>query len=221
MRYGIMVAAAVLIAGCSTVKPEQSEQTAFKRENCIETRCVVTYHQAAPYWTEQHQRFCPQSQFMEAWGTEPEGTWCCTYENGQYSKSGLARPFMKSLPAGLMNAELAALLYTSFTLGSGFEPLSMTPGPVVGIEGRQYESFQLAARVDSPTITAYRNRVSGRIELVRLTDGKEIDWLAQSYNLRFHARLNRMIPRKIDIFDIRDGIPSKKLLIEFDYIDIQ
>jgi len=223
MRYDMVVAtAAMMMAGCATVNRQQSDETAVQRQDCIETRCVVTYHlNDSPYWTDQRQRFCPASVVMDAWGTEPEGTWRCTYNKGQFSSSGLNRTYMKSLPAGLMNAMLAELLYMSFTAGGGFEPAGLTPGESVGIEGRRYESFRLGRVGAGHTLTVYQNVATGRMELLRLTDGKDIDWLAQSYNLRFNARLNRMMPRKIDIFDMRQGIAAKKLLIEFDYIDVQ
>jgi len=37
------------------------------------------------------------------------------------------------------------------------------------------------------------------------------------YNWSFYGPKGMLIPRKIDIFDITDGISSKKMIIQVDY----
>jgi len=225
MRYGMItgVLIAVSLAGCGRSSERQgdvAEQTC--PEGVIKTHCVVSYQQGnTPYWTDQQQVFCPSSVLFKAWGTEPEGTWQCTLDQEQYTTSGLGGAYMKTLPAGLMNAALAELLYYSFTAGAGFEPSGMTPGEPVRIEGQRYEAFKIPETESGKTLTYYKNADTGQIELVQVSEVKGVIWLARSYNPRYNDRFKRMIPRKIDIFDTQQGISAKKLLIQFDYIDVQ
>jgi len=225
MRIGIIatVAAAVSLAGCGqSVQRPSDAATPSRPGDCIETRCVAAYQQEnAPYWTDQHQRFCPSSVLLEAWGTEPEGAYSVAFRNGQFSKTGLNGASMKALPAGLMNAALAELVYYSFTAGAGFEPTKMTAIDPARIEGQRYEAFELANAGADRTVTLYKNADTGLIELVQIAEAKGCRWMARSYNPRYQDRLQRMIPRKIDIFDIQQGLSAKKLLIQFDYIEVQ
>ena len=224
MRYGMLAATAwvaAVLAGCQMPAKRGTDDLEVLRKDCIETRCVVAYYTGTtPYWTESRQRFCPSSLLFEAWGAEPEGVYQAAYSRGQFSASGLDRPAIKALPAGLMNAPLAELTYYSFTAGAGFEPERMTAADTARIEGQRYEAFEVKGGAGR-TVTLYRNPDGGHYELVRVADGKGLDWLARSYNPRYSSRFNRAIPRKIDIFDIQQGIASKKLLIQFDYIDVQ
>jgi hypothetical protein len=221
MFTAVMIAS-ISLAGCGHTAEYGTDEIVVQRSGCIDTRCVAAYQQGkAPYWTVQQQHFCPQSVLFEAWGTEPEGAYRCTYTKGQFSAAGLDGAAMKSLPAGLMNAPLAELVYYSFTSGAGFEPAEMSVKESARIEGQQYEAFQISSGSAGRTIMLYKNAVSGNIELVRVADGEALDWMARSYNPRYHDRFKRMIPRRIDVFDIWQGIASKKLLIQFDYIDVQ
>ena len=225
MRYGLIagVLIAVSLAGCGRSGERQADATERTcPEGIIKTHCVVSYQQGnTPYWTDQQQVFCPSSVLFKAWGTEPEGTWQCTLDPEQYITSGLGGAYMKTLPAGLMNAVLAELLYYSFTAGAGFEPSGMTTGEPVRIEGQRYEVFQNQKTESGKTFTLYKNADTGQFELVKVSDAQGVSWMARSYNPRYNDRFKRMIPRKIDIFDIQQGISAKKLLIQFDYIDVQ
>lgn len=229
MRYTIIMAvlaAALGAAGCERAiqREDAVETVAVQLENCIETRCVVVYQRAddnTAYWTDQYQRFCPSFDLFEAWGTEPEKAYHGTFSMGQFTATGLDGAFMKSLPAGLMNATLAELVYYGFTAGAGFEPAAMTAEGPVRIEGQRYEAITVDKEGTKCKVTLYRNADTGVIELARVTAGGGVDWLARSYNRRYHDRFERMIPRGIDVFDIQQGIAAKKLLIQFDYIDVK
>lgn len=222
MRYGIAVTALIagVLAGCQ-MPAERGKDDVNVGEDCIETRCVTVYHRdAAPYWTTQNQRFCPSSASLEVWGTEPESAYRVVYTQGQFSKSGLDGAAMKTLPAEFFNAPLAELTYYSFTAGAGVEPAGMKAVEPTRIEGQRYEAFEITGGAGR-TVTLYKNAQSGRYERVRVADGKGLDWMAHSYNPRYHPRLVYMVPRKIDVFDVRQGIAAKKLLVEFDYIDVK
>jgi hypothetical protein len=222
-----MIAAAVMaaagLAGCGASAERGVEETTVRQEDCIETRCVAAYHKGGtPYWTDQRHRFCPSSVLFEAWGTEPEGAWRGSFNKGQFSKTGLDGAFEKSLPAGLMNAALAELVYYSFTAGAMFMPPGVTATESVPIEGQRYEAFQVGTSGGpGRTLTLYKNADTGLVELVRITGTKGVDWLARSYNPRYNDRFKRMIARKIDVFDVRQGISAKQLLVQFDYIDVK
>lgn len=224
MRVGMIAAvAAISLAGCGRSVERQPDAAALSvRGDCIETRSVVAYQQEnSPYWTDQQQRFCPSSVLLEAWGTEPEGAYNAAFNNGQFSKTGLEGAYMKALPAGLMNAALAELVYYSFTTGAGFEPAGLTAMAPARIEGQRYDVFQVAKPGAGRRVTLYKNADTGLFELVQLTEEKGCNWMARSYNPRYQDRLQKMVPRKIDIFDIQQGISAKKMLIQFDYIDVR
>lgn len=223
MRYGIVVTvAALLLAGCGALERPDANAEKPDCQHCIKTRSIVTYHENdSSYWTEQQQRFCPATVVFAASGSEPEGAWRGTLSEGRFATSGLDGSFMQSLPFGLMDAVLAEMLYYSFTAGANFEPEAVTPLEPASIEGRRYASFRVDRQDAGHTVTLYRDVATGRIELVRLAAGDGRIWQAQSYNLRYNPRFERMMPRKVDIFDIRRGIAAKKLLVEFDYIDVQ
>lgn len=222
MRYGMIAVTALIagvLAGCQ-MPAERGTDDVKVGKDCIETRCVAAYHRdEVPYWTDQRQRFCPSLGRLEVWGAEPEGAYHGAYTKGQFSSTGLGRAAMKALPAEFFNAPLAALLYYSFTAGAGFEPAGMGAIEPVRIEGQRYEAIEVKGAAGR-TVTVYKNTETGQFEWVRVADGKGLDWMARSYNPRFHPRLARMVPRKIDIFDVQQGIPAKKLMIEFDYIDV-
>lgn len=225
MRIG-MIAAAVMaagLAGCGPSAERSVEETTVRQDDCIETRCVAAYHKdGTPYWTDQRHRFCPSSALFEAWGAEPEGAWRGSFTNGHFSSAGLDGAFETSLPAGLMNAALSELVYYSFTAGAGFTPDAMTATESIPIEGQRYEAFQVGTSGGAGrTLTLYKNADTGLIELVRITEAKGVDWLARSYNPRYNDRFTRLIARKIDVFDVRQGISAKQLLIQFDYIDVK
>lgn len=217
------VVAVVGLAGCGHSMQQPSEAAAQPtRNDCIETRCVVAYQKDnSPYWTDQQQWFCPSSVVLDIQGTEPEGAYSAAFRRGKFSSTGIKGDYMKALPAGLMNAALAELLYYSFTAGAGFEPAAMTPIETTSIQGQRYEAFKLGNVGAGRTVTLYKNAATGLLELVQITEHNGPTWMARSYNPRYHDRLKRMIPRKIDIFDIQQGIASKKLLIQFDYIDVR
>ena len=222
MRYVmIAAAAAILMTGCGNAVRTDAESKKQDCESCIKTLSVVTYHlNDSTYWTEQHQRFCPAAVVFDAWGTEPEGSWHGTFDKSDFSAVGIKGAFMKSLPGGLMDAVLAELIYYSFTAGAGFKPTTRAPEPI-SLQGRRYESLQVDKINSRHAITLYRDLTTGRIDWVRITTAEQQEWMAQSYNFRYNARLDRMIPRKIDVFDVHRGIAAKKRLVEFDYIEVQ
>jgi len=222
MRYGIAVTALIagVLAGCQ-MPAERGTDDVNVGEDCIETRCVTAYHRdAAPYWTTQNQRFCPSSASLEVWGTEPESAYRVVYTKGQFSKSGLDGAAAKALPAEFFNAPLAELTYYSFTAGAGVQLAGMNAVEPAHIEGQRYEAFEVTGEAGH-TVTLYRNAETGLHEWARVADGKGLDWMAHSFNPRYHPRLARMVPRKIDVFDVRQGIAAKKLLVEFGYIDVK
>ena len=58
--------------------------------------------------------------------------------------------------------------------------------------------------------------------MVQLEDPQEgLVWLINNYNLRYSKELSERLPRMIDVFDIRNGVASKELMIRFDYKDIR
>ena len=91
----------------------------------------------------------------------------------------------------------------------------------VKIEGRWYTPLT-PEWPGEIKLTLLQSLDTKRIELVRLEDVQAgLTWLIRAYNIRYSKELSKRLPRMIDVYDIRNGVASKELMIRFDYKDIQ
>lgn len=215
-----------LIGGCqwpSGSQTPQNEMPAVKPE--ITGDCIVSYFQKdrAPYITQQQQLFNPSSGYLKIIATEPTGIYTFSLMQGQFAETKKPTPFLSALPASFMNESLATAVFYSFCAGAEqLDIAQWTTAENVKIEGQWYQPISLATPQNNTDITLYRNISSNRIELVKATDATaETQWLLQSYNLIYNKDLNVLVPHEIDVFDIQNGLASKRLIIQFDYKNIR
>ena len=127
-------------------------------------------------------------------------------------------------------------VFYSFTAGAGLLDFAqLETQEITKIEGQWYEPTQM--QKGNIELKLLKNKSTNRIDLVEITkqdseftpkDGAEYDreyyqisiepmWLIRSYNYRYSKELDRLVPMRIDIFDIRNGLASKQLIIQIDY----
>jgi hypothetical protein len=218
-----IVAVGLSLAGCSQSQQEtQGEPMAVTAT--ITTDCVVHYYKsnASDYMTQQQHGYGPSAGFFQAISIEPSGTIQCSLLKDDYDSSDLKQQTLSDLPATFWSKNLAVAVFYSFCAGGGLlETESMIPGENVKIEGQWYTPLK-PQWPSGITLTLLQSLDTKRIEMVQLEDEQEgLAWLVNNYNLRYSKELSERLPRMIDVFDIRNGVASKELMIRFDYKDIR
>ena len=218
-----MAVVGILFTGCSQSQQEtQDEPVAVTA--AITTDCIVHYYKtnASAYMTRQQHGYNPSAGFFQAVSTEPTGTVQCSLLKDNYDSSGQKQQTLSDLPATFWSKNLAIAVYYSFCAGGGLlEIESMIPAANIKIEGQWYTPLKPQWPSDI-TLTLLQSLDTKRIELVQLEDTKEgLSWLVRNYNLRYSKELSVRVPRMIDVFDTRNGVASKELMVRFDYKDIQ
>lgn len=228
MKYSVsllivpIVVATLLFAGCSQSQQQTAEEPVSVRAT-ITTDCIVHYYKtnASAYMTRQQHGYNPGKGFFEAVSTEPVGTVQCSLLKDDYESSVSKKKTLSDLPS-FWSKNLAVAVFYSFCAGGGLlKTDSMQSADNVKIEGRWYTP--LSPRWPSGIkLTLLQSLDTKRIEMVRLEDAKEgLTWLVNNYNLRYSKELLNRFPRMIDVFDIRDGVASKELMVRFEYKDIR
>ncbi len=227
-----------ILSGCGDVSSRPT--TAVKSDASITADCVVSYFRQgqAPYMTEQEHRFNPASGYLKIIANEPDSRYAFTLKKDKFSQSGKLTEFLSGLPAEFVSQPLATAVFYSFAAGAELlSTESLVAGEMIKLEGQWYEPMQAAwpkqdiqvillkntatNRIDSVGITQYKDGLSFEEVQTNVSDAIEQRWLARSYNLRYNSDLNTLAPRTIDIFDINDGIASKKRIIMFEYKTVQ
>ena len=218
-----MVVMGLLLSGCGQNQQETTEEPVAVTA-AITTDCIVHYYKAnaSAYITRQQHGYNPSAGFFHAVSTEPTGTVQCSLLKDDYDSSDQKQQVLSDLPATFWSKNLAVAVYFSFCAGGGLlETDSMLSGENVKIEGQWYTPLtpQWPSGV---SLTLLRSLDTKRIEMVQLKDEKEgLSWQVMNYNTRYSKELSERLPRVIDVFDIRNGVASKELMIRFDYKDIQ
>ncbi|MEN8128294.1 MAG: hypothetical protein ABFR90_10905 [Planctomycetota bacterium] len=215
----------ILLIGCGhDAQQDTQQETARSVSPTIETNCIVHYYKtnASDYITWQQHGYNPEAGFFTAVSTEPIGTVQCSLQEDDYDSSGQKEESLSDFPGSFWSKDLATILFYSFCAGADLlETESMAAGENIKIEGQWYKSLKTAWPRDV-SVTVLQSLVSGRIEWVQLDNSQDgLVWLARCYNLRYNNELDKRIPRAIDVFDIRNGIASRDLMVRFDYKDIR
>lgn len=218
-----IVVVGLLLAGCSqTQRQTQDEPVSVKA--AITTDCIVHYYKtnASAYMTRQRHGYNPSAGFFRAISTEPTGTVQCSLMKDDFDSSGPKQQTVSDLPATFWSKNLAVAVFYSFCGGGGLlETDLMHSAENIKIEGRWYTPLtpQWPSGV---MLTLLQSLDTKRVEMVQLEDEQEgLAWLINNYNLRYSKELSSRLPRMIDVFDIRNGVASKELMIRFDYKDIR
>jgi len=223
IRIALVPALLALIGGCGRVLQQPTSETHTPKAS-IAADCIVNYFQkdGAPYITQQQHRFGPETRYLQIIAAEPSGTYHFTLTNDNYSSSKKLTSFLSGLPASFVNEPLANAVFYSFTAGAGLlNTTQFETQETTKIEGQWYEPIQATENSSKIQVTVLRNRETNQVDLVKLQQSKdETLWLVKSYNYRYSKELDRLVPMKIDIFDIRNGLASKQLIIQIDYKSI-
>jgi len=215
-----LLAALLPLAGCAGNAASVTEETALETAgDCIAAEAVVHYYleNERHYFTQQRHDFCPDQKKMVIRSQEPQGLFRWNLQNGQYSASSGA-PEQPGASDAYWNSALVGAFCCLMLYGGEFlSPGGSADSEPIKIEGQLY----LEMKSPMKSLKLYRNQTHGKIDLVLVTDNNGTKWMAKSYNWSYYAPTGKMIPRKIDFFDISDGISSKKLKIRTDYAAVQ
>lgn len=209
--------------GCSqSQQGSRAERVAVRAS--IETDCVAHYYKTntSSYITRQQHGFNPSAGFFQAASSEPIGVVQCSLTKDRYTSSDLKGQSLSDLPGTFWSENLAAVVYYSFCAGSGLlETDAMASGENIKIEGQWYKPLK-PAWPNGIDLTLLQSLDTKRIERVQMHDPKTgLSWLVSNYNIRYNNELSTRCPRTIDVFDIRNGVASKELMIRFDYTTIK
>ncbi|MCI0499019.1 MAG: hypothetical protein L0Y36_04990 [Planctomycetales bacterium] len=221
---GLFLFGCVIFLGCA--QPSQSQQDAAAPvEPVLMADCIAQYHKAngSAYMTRQQHSFNPGEGYFQMTAQEPTGKQQYTLVREQFTESSPKTAVLSDMPESFCTPMLAAALYYSFCAGGGLlDTASLVSEENVKLEGQWYQPLKTTWPNGSITITLLRSLDSNRTELIHIEDSaKGLVWLLKNYNPRYSKELEKNIPRKIDVFDIRDGVASKELMIQFEYIDIR
>ncbi|MHC5191015.1 MAG: hypothetical protein ACYSOP_02355 [Planctomycetota bacterium] len=218
-----VVLAGFLSVGCRQIQ-QNSPGESVAVEPSITADCIVQYFKAnaSAYITHQEHRFNPSEKFFQAVSTEPIGIVQCSLHGDVFTSSGLKSKPLSDLPSSFWTRNLAAAVFYGFCGAGGLiETEAMASGDTIKIEGRWFRPLT-PEWSGGPKLKLLYALDSKQVELVFLEDAQNgLTWLVRGYNLRFDKELSTRLPRTIDVYDIRDGIASKELMIRFDYQDIQ
>lgn len=211
------------LTGCALTNRNglsSKEQIALSCEGLVKAHAVTAFYLPVgkTYYTEQEHRFCPSLQLLEISAEEPEGTIQWKWEKGTFRRSG---PEKKPLSSE-WRPESALSVFSGFLYGSNLLPVSPEPEQApVNLEGQVYTAISLLTTPSDLEAVLYKNQKTDIIDRVIVHNKKDNKTLmAILYNWHLLGYGETVIPRKIDIFDITNGISSKNLLIQIEYKEI-
>lgn len=218
-----LVASCALMTGCAGPAAQKPDETAVTvSPDCIPAQAVVHYYLADErhYFTQQQHAFCPDRKALIITSEEPQGRFQWTLQDGQYSASANA-PEKPGPSDAYWNPALVGAAYCLMLYGGEFlMPTDSTTSEPVKIEGQYYLEINPQIRA-MDSLRLYRNQTNGKTDLVLVTDNDGTNWMVKSYNWTYYAPTGKLIPRKLDFFDVSRGIASKKLTIRTDYAVVQ
>ena len=211
----ISFASLVLSSGCRTLSSPSSKPAADASiRSCIDSQAIVNYLEK-DYFTEQQHIFCPHQKSLTINSLEPGGAVQWKFQGQQYSVEGTSR--IQGVMDSYWSKTLGIALYDLMIYGGGFQT-SQFPKETdnVHIDGILYRKI-IPNYNDLKEFGLYRNLSNNKIDLAIGRDHNGILWMIKSYNWSYFYPANTLIPRKIDFFDISNGISSKQLKIQVEY----
>lgn len=220
------VGCCILFSGCMQQNKEsQADMSGEKSskgkitvtKNCIQAQAVVTYFLSGdqPYLTDQQHTFCPDSKSLFIQSHEPRGFFTWKWTGGEYSRT----PTSTHPADAYWHRPQILAVYAGFLYGGGFLPADALPAEApTSLEGQRYTPLVLTISGKEIHAYLYRNLDTHTIDRILVEDpaGGQV-FMAKCYNWSYYSPKKLMIPRKIDIFDITNGLASKKMIIEVDY----
>lgn len=186
--------------------------------------CVVSYFNAdgSYYLTEQQHQFCNEPQKLKIWTQEPAGTfeWQLTGDALTAIEGGNK---LQELERTLVDRNIARVILTSMLAGSGLGiDLSTVQSEAVKIDGKWCEMFDLGSTGNGwASERIYRSKETSQVEMVELKDTENnITVRARCYNYSYSDKLNRDVPKKIDILTGNLAGDAMKLSARIKYISL-
>lgn len=212
----------VLFAGCAGTQTAAPSAPASK--DVIQAECVASYYKinASPYITQQQHRFSPSAGRLRVTADEPTGPYESVLQKDLFTVVRGSTGGSADLPESFFNRALATSVFYSMCAGGGLlDTSAMTRGEPLKVLGQWYTPLTPSWPTNQLTVTLFENQNSSRIEWVSVSDAeKDLEWMALNYNLRYNSDLARRIPRTVEVYDVRNGIASKKSIVRFEYKDI-
>jgi hypothetical protein len=218
------------VFGCSSVQTsdattESSPTAPETTQTILAADSIVRYYKidSSAYITQQQHKFIPSAGRLEVNSVEPTGQYQYRLEQNQFTSPQKASKELSDLPASFFNQALAtAVFYSLCAGGSLLDTGTMPSGEPLKIQGQWYTPLTPSWPKGQLTVTLLRNQSSSAIEWVKISDSSTgLEWMARNYNLRYNSDLKTRIPRTVDVFDIREGIASKSLIVKFEYKDVR
>ena len=224
LLIGFLVVVGLMLPGCVQSRQENQIYEPVSVSGTIAADCIVQYYKTnnSAYITQQKHWYNPSAGFLKVISEEPGGDIQFTLLDGKYTSSDQKKHQLSDLPNSFGSKNLAVGLFYSFCAGSGLlKTDGMTSSDNIKIEGQWYKAWKLV-QPSGIDLTLLQSLDTKRIELVQLEDDRTgLLWLLRSYNFIYKKDLSDLCPEAIDVFDIRNGIASKELMIRFDYKNIQ
>ncbi len=232
----LMLSLSLMFSGCGNTT--QTSQPTITADSAITTDCIVSYFRQgkAPYITSQQYQFDPTDETLLVTANEPASDYTFTLTKKGFTQSKDLTEFLSALPAGFVNQPLAEAIYFGFLAASNvLDTDSLVSGENMKLEGQWFQPLQADWPQADTRIILMKNTSTNRIDTVGITqfDSASITenneesapiktrWLVKGYNFRYNEDLGTLVPRKIDIFDIQNGIASKELIIQIEYRTVQ
>lgn len=210
----------LFLSGCAQQQETRVELPSIHPEatsdSCISAKAVVTYFlpEGRTYLTDQEHLFCPGSKALQISSYEPQGVFHWAWSGQQYTRSNPSTPSNAYWEQGQI-----AAVYAGFLYGGGFLPAgNLSVGEPMSLEGQRYIPLSMDTPGELLKVVLYQNQETNKIDRILVEDKaqKQIQ-MATLYNWSFYSPKKLLIPRKIDIFDIADGVSSKRLIIQIYY----
>ncbi|MCE5187216.1 MAG: hypothetical protein LLF76_13930 [Planctomycetaceae bacterium] len=209
------------LVGCRQGQPASEIPIA---QTVLTAECIASYYKvdSSAYITEQTHQFTPESGQLSITANEPSGRFHYILQQEQFTAAETGKT-LSDLPQSFFNQALAtAVFYGVSAGGSLLDTSAMSSEEPAKIEGQWYVPIKPEWPNNSLSVTLLRNQDSQQIELVRVSEpGSGVQYMARSYNFRYNSDLGTRIPRTIDIYDVANGLASKRLIVKFDYKDVR
>ncbi len=203
----LLVLLCVVTGGCrqsQLVSVGQNVGTRFAcDQDTITAECIVTRYadDGGEYLSEQVHRICSDDGAIEMSANEPQGRFVWLLRGREF-KVVVGKGRLSRLETTLCDRGYARIISVAMLAGAGMMDVSSLPVlDPVKIEGQWYEPISLPSQSEEVTVTLYRSKDTGIIDVIGLEDlagGRTLT--ARSYNYRFSQQLGKRVPTKIDLF---------------------
>lgn len=213
MLFALMVVS-LLASGCQSPATKPSSLPTGKSSGTIRFEVIAMYVSAkGTYKTTQRHTIDFDAKRLTVQSNEPEGAIYAVYHQGRFSAQGLNFPRAEQLPFGMINAAMAEMLLYVFDVPVKGIPQTAAPAAQEWFLGKSYQTHRLTTQT-AGALVIYQNPQSEQLQFVEWYDNNQHHYLAVPDRWRFIPALNRRLPTKVEIYDIRRSPADKQLLAQ-------